>query len=121
MRGKRKLRKIEAMSTDAEQVYECDLCACLLGVPADLNFSDIQTEFDGHDCKVNSVKNKLAGQEESVCRSIRSNYKIDARSFGEHSEVSISREKRNASIDAGLGDQCIAEARPTPICQHFRP
>ncbi len=44
------------MSTEAEQVYECDLCACLLRVPADINFSDIQTEFGGHDCKVNSVK-----------------------------------------------------------------
>ena len=107
------------MSTEAEQVYECDLCACLLRVPADINFSDIQTEFGGHELQVEFREKRLAGQEESVCRSIRYNYKIEARSFGEHSEVPISREKRNASIDTGLGDQCIAEARLTPLCQHF--
>jgi hypothetical protein len=52
---------IEAMSTDAEQIYECDLCTLLLCVPADINFSDIQGEFDGHECNANSLKNKVAG------------------------------------------------------------
>lgn len=56
-----------------------------------------------------------------VCRSIRSKYKIEARSFGEHSEVPIPREKGNASVDTALGDQCVAEARLAPFCQHFRP
>jgi hypothetical protein len=40
--GKRKVRRIDATSTEAEQVYECDLCAWLLRVPADVNCTDIQ-------------------------------------------------------------------------------
>lgn len=61
MRGKRKLRRIDAMSTEQEQVYECDLCAWLLRVEAD--FGEIQAEFDEHDCKVNSFKNRTGRKE----------------------------------------------------------
>lgn len=58
MRSKRKFRKIEVMSTEDEHVYECDCCAGLLRASPDTAFSDIQAEFDGHDCKVNSLKNR---------------------------------------------------------------
>ena len=58
MRGKRKLRKVEAMSSESERVYECDLCAWLLRVPADVSFGEVQSEFDGHNCKVNALKRK---------------------------------------------------------------
>lgn len=58
MRGKRKLRQVEAMSNETERVYECDLCAWLLRVPADVSFAEVQAEFDSHDCKVNALKRK---------------------------------------------------------------
>ncbi len=63
MRGKRKLRKIEVMSTEDEQVYECDCCAWLLRVPRDVTFSDIEAEFDSHDCKVNSLKTRASAKD----------------------------------------------------------
>ena len=47
-------------------------------------------------------------------------YKIKARSFGERSEVPVSREERNASVDTALGDQRVAEARLAALCQHLR-
>ena len=45
-------------------------------------------------------------------RSVRSRpkYKIEARSFSERSEVPVSREERNPSVDAALGNQRVAEA-----------
>jgi len=46
--------------------------------------------------------------------------KIEARSFGERPEVTVSREKRNASVNTALGDQRIAEARFAALCQHHR-
>jgi hypothetical protein len=56
MRGKRKLRKIEVMSTDSEDVYECDCCAWLLRVAPAVSVSEVLTEFNSHDCKLNSLK-----------------------------------------------------------------
>lgn len=56
MRGKRKLSKIEFMSNDSNQVYECDACAWMLNSPLERTLSDIQSEFDSHDCKENSLK-----------------------------------------------------------------
>lgn len=51
------------MSTEQEQVYECDLCAWLLRVPTDVSFGEIEAEFDEHDCKVNSLKSRTARKE----------------------------------------------------------
>lgn len=62
MRGKRKLQKIEVLSTNAEQVYECDCCAWLLHVAGDVGLSAIQAEFDSHDCKFNSLKNRASSK-----------------------------------------------------------
>src|SRR6266850_1069260 len=55
-------------------------------------------------------------------RSVRSRpkYKIEARSFGEHSKVPVSREERNASVDAALGNQRVAEACLAALRQHLR-
>jgi hypothetical protein len=55
-------------------------------------------------------------------RSVRSRpkYKIEAHSFGERSEVPVSREERNASIDAALGNQRVAEACLAALSQHLR-
>ena len=54
-------------------------------------------------------------------RSVRSQpkYKIEAHGFGEHSEVPVSREERNASIDAALGNQRVAEACLAALSQHL--
>jgi hypothetical protein len=62
MRGKRKLRQVDAMSTETEQVYECDLCAWLLRVPAHVAFDEIKVQFDEHDCKENSLKKRPSRQ-----------------------------------------------------------
>src|ERR1017187_10401089 len=45
-------------------------------------------------------------------------YKIEARSFGKRSEVPVSREERNASVDTALGDQRVPEARLATFCQN---
>jgi hypothetical protein len=58
MRGKRKLRQIDVMSTDVTHVYECDACAWMLDAPAAMALSEIQAEFDEHDCKENALKKK---------------------------------------------------------------
>jgi hypothetical protein len=55
---KRKLRKLENVSRDTEHVYECDVCMWMLIVPPDRKFSEIQSEFEGHDCKENSLKKR---------------------------------------------------------------
>src|ERR1700716_2296338 len=47
-------------------------------------------------------------------------YKIEARSFGERSEVPVSREERNPSVDAALGNQRVAEAHLAALRQHLR-
>jgi hypothetical protein len=46
--------------------------------------------------------------------------KIEARRFGERSEVPVSREQRNPSVDAALGNQRIAEACLAALRKHFR-
>jgi hypothetical protein len=56
MRGKRKLRKVEGMSTEVTHIYECDSCAWTLDVPAALDTAKIEAEFTGHDCKENALK-----------------------------------------------------------------
>src|SRR3979490_535988 len=55
-------------------------------------------------------------------RSVRSRpkYKIEARSFGERSKVPVSREERNTSVDAALGNQRVAEACLAALRQHHR-
>lgn len=58
MRGKRRLRKIEILSTETVAVYECDACAWMLHAPAERALSEIETEFDDHDCKQNAVGKK---------------------------------------------------------------
>jgi hypothetical protein len=58
MRGKRSLRKIEAMSTNTTHVYECGSCSWMMEISADRNFSEIHAEFDGHDCKENLLKER---------------------------------------------------------------
>ena len=58
MRGKRKLLTIEAMSTSARYVYECDLCIWMMQVSSDHSFSDVQAAFDAHDCKDNSLQKR---------------------------------------------------------------
>jgi hypothetical protein len=50
----------------------------------------------------------------------RPKYKIEARSFGESSEVPVSREERNPSVDAALGNQRVAEACLAALRQHLR-
>src|SRR5216684_6396004 len=54
-------------------------------------------------------------------RSVRSRpkYKIEARSFGERSEVPVSCEERNPSVDAALGNQRVAEACLAALRQHL--
>ena len=59
MRGKRVLRKVEGISTDTEHVYECDSCIWMVNVSPDRSFSEIQAEFEGHDCKENSLKKPI--------------------------------------------------------------
>ena len=54
-------------------------------------------------------------------RSVRGNHKIEAFRFGERPEVPVSREQRNPAINTALGDQGIAEAGLTALCQHVRP
>jgi hypothetical protein len=54
----RRLRKWEKVSGDKEHVYECDVCMWMLVVSPDRVFSDIQSEFDRHDCKQNSLKKR---------------------------------------------------------------
>jgi len=47
----------------------------------------------------------------------RSKYKSEARNFGERSEVPVSREEKNPSVDAALGNQGVAVpcgASPAP-------
>src|SRR6266481_4762373 len=55
-------------------------------------------------------------------RSVRSRpkHKIEARSVGESSEVPVSREERNSSVDAALGNQRVAEACLAALRQHLR-
>jgi hypothetical protein len=55
-------------------------------------------------------------------RSVRSRpkYKIEVRSFGERSEFPVSREERNRSVDAALGNQRVAEACLASLRQHLR-
>src|SRR6267378_853889 len=50
----------------------------------------------------------------------RPKYKIEARSFGERTKVPVSREERNASVDAALGNQRVAEACLAVLRQHLR-
>jgi len=61
MRGKRVLRKLENMSDETEHVYECEACIWMVHVAPDRHPSEIQAEFDGHDCKENSFKKKPIG------------------------------------------------------------
>jgi len=51
-------------------------------------------------------------------RSIRSNpqYKLEACRVGERPKVAVSREEENTSVDAGLGDQGVTEARLASLC-----
>src|SRR2546430_2128847 len=54
----------------------------------------------------------------SVCS--RPKYTIEARTFGERSKVPVSREQRNASVDAALGNKRVAEACLAALRQHLR-
>jgi len=56
MRGKRKLRKIETMSTDTNHVYECDMCIWMMETSPDQSPIEVELEFNAHDCKANSLK-----------------------------------------------------------------
>ena len=47
----RQLRKVEVLSSDHEHVYECDSCVRVVHVHPDRHPAEIQTEFDGHDCR----------------------------------------------------------------------
>jgi hypothetical protein len=58
MRGKRKLQKIEGMSSHTIHVYECESCTWTFDVPANLAVREIQSKFDGHDCKANGLNKK---------------------------------------------------------------
>ena len=59
MRGKRVLRKVESISTDTEHVYESDSCIWMVNVSRDRSLSEIQVEFEGHDCEDNSLKKPI--------------------------------------------------------------
>jgi hypothetical protein len=48
------------------------------------------------------------------------NKEIEAGSVGEGPEIPVARKERNPAIDTALGDQGIAEARLTALCQHLR-
>jgi hypothetical protein len=61
LRGKRSLRKLEAVSTDKEHVYECDACVWMVTVSPERSFGEIQAEFEEHDCSENSLKKKPIG------------------------------------------------------------
>ena len=50
----------------------------------------------------------------------RPKYKIAACSFCEGSEVPVSREERNAPVNAALGDQGVAETRLAALYEDFR-
>jgi hypothetical protein len=55
-------------------------------------------------------------------RSVRSGpkYKIEEGSFGERSEVPVSREERHTSVDTALGNQRVAKACLAALCKHLR-
>jgi hypothetical protein len=55
MRGKRKLRKIDVLSIETAVVYECDACAWMLRAPTEMDLSEIEAEFNDHDCKHNAL------------------------------------------------------------------
>src|SRR5882762_8756185 len=59
----------------------------------------------------------LDGARQSISRP---KYKFEARSIGERSKVPVSREERNASVDAALGNQRVAEACLAALRQHLR-
>jgi hypothetical protein len=44
-------------------------------------------------------------------------YKIEACSFCERSQVPVSREERNAPVNAALGDQGVDETRLATLCE----
>jgi hypothetical protein len=59
LRGKRTLRKIEAMCTDKLDVYECDSCLWMAHVPPTQSFDEIEMDFRVHDCKKHSLSKML--------------------------------------------------------------
>jgi len=48
-------------------------------------------------------------------------YKIEMRSLREGAEVPVPRDKRNALVDTGLGNQRISETRFATFCKHSSP
>jgi hypothetical protein len=48
------------------------------------------------------------------------NREIEAGSVGEGPEIPVARKQGNPAIDTALGDQGIAEARLTALCQYLR-
>jgi hypothetical protein len=47
----RQLRKVEALSSDREHVYECDSCLWVVNVHPDRHPDEIEAEFNEHNCR----------------------------------------------------------------------
>jgi len=54
----RQLRKVEALSSEMEHVYECDSCVWVVHVSTERHVQEVQMEFNGHDCNEYSM-NKM--------------------------------------------------------------
>ena len=51
----RKMKRVEALSTEQEHVFECSACPYLLRVLPQASIEEIRLEFDSHDCGKNST------------------------------------------------------------------
>ena len=47
--------------------------------------------------------------------------KIEFRSFGKRVGITVSRKKRDAVINAALGDQSVSEPRFAALCENLHP
>ena len=54
----RQLRKVEALSSETDHVYECDACIWVVHVSPERHPAEIQMEFDRHDCKEYSMNQR---------------------------------------------------------------
>jgi hypothetical protein len=53
--ARRQLRKVEALSSETEHVYECDSCVWVVHVNPERHPDEIEMQFDEHDCEKYSM------------------------------------------------------------------
>lgn len=56
----RQLRKVEALSSEREHVYECDSCVWVVNVNPERHPDEVQMEFDEHKCEEHSLSSTRA-------------------------------------------------------------